>query len=853
MPTRRATSCGRAALTGLMLMMPTAGWCLADSGVRGADRVGVGRSLGAPLEVMRVDPDAAVRRFAQEELAGGWFTPGRDDFVAGAWVRSGAQRVARVTQWCQGHPVLGGEVRVVLDPEDRVCLVNGRFLPGLDPPELAIVSQAQAQTLALTALGLQTGSWKVVSELAVTRLDTGDHLVWAVRIEEARGGRAWQALVDSQNGAVLQLDDLACHAPGLVYPTDPRQPLEERQLFGLTDDSTRLVHRFFSVENRSLDPLSVPDHDFRFPQGHALASRLPEVNAYWHAQRFIDDFLGPLGYAGPPEPLVLRIGESLAPYAALTSGRFVLLGSPVGTSTRDAALSDDIITHELQHAVTYGYGIGASGIGREALSLHEGISDFMAACSTEDPSIGEWLFTAFPGGVTRVDRPASTFRYSNYDHVAFGGVSAGSGWANGMILSGALWDLRAVLGPVTEQLVLRSLAYLPSAPQWSQLVNAMLEVDFELFDGAHVPAILAAFTNREIRGLLTVSIIGNSYASPGVAAWFTAVVEGVSADPVEWSIRRFCGNEPCGDWVPLASGPTIRLTESTDFELRCAVAGLVGNAESTRFIDVLKPSVIVVGPQVVDSGETHTYTTEVQGVGPMTYDWWRTFNRPPFLRERVGSGPSVLLRADAGFTLECRITDVLGRRAETWHYVSFPIILPTVEVLGPRAMSPGETATFIASPRGVAPFEITWFLLDSQGRLQTRVGEGPSLTIRQPTDFVVRVMVYDKFGRLATATRSVAVLDAVGMDGPSPPFALETADISKGNLQVRFQLPQAAPARILVLDVSGREVARLWDGVQEAGEAKVHWEASGSRDGIYFVRLEALGRAISRRVALIRQ
>ncbi|MEO7866954.1 MAG: hypothetical protein ABIU54_04870, partial [Candidatus Eisenbacteria bacterium] len=583
----RDTSGGRTALIGLMLLLLMTGMSQADTSVGGEAGMRDGRSLGAPLEMMRVDRDEAIHRFAEQQLAGGWFTLGRDDFVIGAWEHSGAQRVARVTQLCEGHPVLGGEVRVVLDPENRVCLVNGRFLPGLDPPQVARVSQTEAHALAFTALGFPASGWTVSSELTVARQGSGDHLVWAIRIEEARGGRAWRALVDSQDGALIQLDDLACHAPGLVHPTDPRQPLEERELFGLADDSTQLVHRFFSVENRSFDALTVPDHDFRFPDGHPLAPRRPEVNAYWHAQRYLVGFLGPLGYAGPPEPLIVRVEEVLDPYAALTSGRFVFLGLPVGASTLDAALSDDILAHELQHAVTYGFGVSASGPRREALALHEGLSDFMAACASGDPSIGEWLYTAFPGGVTRVDRPASTFRYSAYDRVAFGGVSVGSGWANGMILSGALWDLRTAIGTVTEQLVLRSLAYLPSSPEWSHFVNAMLESDLELSSGAHVRNILTAFSFREIQGSLKVTIAGPTASAPGVASTFIATIEGVSAAPIEWSIRRYCGSAPCDDWVAVTSGPSVTLAESTDFEVRAAVGGLVGHAESIRFIDVL--------------------------------------------------------------------------------------------------------------------------------------------------------------------------------------------------------------------------------------------------------------------------
>ena len=636
------------------------------SGVSALSTAKWARGGGAPsgplLVGLRSEGDGALRRFAERDLAGDWFVSDRDAFVVGAWSKAGDLRVGRISQIYHGLPVLGAQVRVVLSADDRVRFVNGRFLEDLESPLAATRTQQEAFALARDTLRLVGASWQLAGELAVTRLASGDHLVWVVGVHDARGTPTSQVLVDATQGVVLEVADLACHAPGLVYPTDPRAPLEERALAGWAGDSTTLLHTKFSVEARQLAPLVVPDHDFRFPDGHPYAGRRPEVNAYWHAQRYLDDFLGGLGYVGPPEPLVLRVGEPLDPYVAFTSGRFVFLGAAIPGLSRDAALTDDILAHELQHAVTYGFGVSASGPQREALALHEGVSDFMAACVTGDPSIGEWAYVSFPGGVTRVDRPASTFRYSNYDRVAFGGVATGSGWANGMILSGALWDLRAMIGPMTERLVLRSLSMLPESPEWSHFVNAMAEADLELTGGANAASITQAFTAREILGRLTVSITGPRAAGPGVSVSYAASVEGVTTQPVIWNVRRYCGNVPCADWEIVGTGPSLTYSETTDYELRASIDGLLGRAEDVRFIDVLLPTLTVAGAPTVVEGETQAYRADVGGVGPMGYEWWRTFSRLGALRERIGSGPSVNVRADAAYLLECRVTDALGRR-----------------------------------------------------------------------------------------------------------------------------------------------------------------------------------------------
>ncbi|MGB9591608.1 MAG: T9SS type A sorting domain-containing protein [Candidatus Kryptoniota bacterium] len=54
---------------------------------------------------------------------------------------------------------------------------------------------------------------------------------------------------------------------------------------------------------------------------------------------------------------------------------------------------------------------------------------------------------------------------------------------------------------------------------------------------------------------------------------------------------------------------------------------------------------------------------------------------------------------------------------------------------------------------------------------------------------------------------------------------------------IRFSLPQHEHVTLKVFDVLGREVAALVDGVMEAGEHSVVFEADGLSSGVYFYRL----------------
>jgi len=60
---------------------------------------------------------------------------------------------------------------------------------------------------------------------------------------------------------------------------------------------------------------------------------------------------------------------------------------------------------------------------------------------------------------------------------------------------------------------------------------------------------------------------------------------------------------------------------------------------------------------------------------------------------------------------------------------------------------------------------------------------------------------------------------------------------------IEYDLPKAVHVRLAVLDLLGREVATLVDGIESPGYKSVEWNASGSASGVYFYRLEATNTA----------
>jgi hypothetical protein len=99
----------------------------------------------------------------------------------------------------------------------------------------------------------------------------------------------------------------------------------------------------------------------------------------------------------------------------------------------------------------------------------------------------------------------------------------------------------------------------------------------------------------------------------------------------------------------------------------------------------------------------------------------------------------------------------------------------------------------------------------------------------------------------------------VGVEtGPEVGFALDAVapNPSTRGSAIVFHLPRAAPVRLTVLDVAGREVACLADGWQAAGRHEVVWTAAAGAaavgPGRYFVRLESAGRTLAREVTILR-
>jgi hypothetical protein len=75
---------------------------------------------------------------------------------------------------------------------------------------------------------------------------------------------------------------------------------------------------------------------------------------------------------------------------------------------------------------------------------------------------------------------------------------------------------------------------------------------------------------------------------------------------------------------------------------------------------------------------------------------------------------------------------------------------------------------------------------------------------------------------------------------------------ARGGADLQLALPADERVRVTIIDIAGRRVATLAEGMLPAGDHRLRWDSASSTPGIYFARLEAGGLMISRRIVILR-
>ncbi|HEX9953072.1 MAG TPA: hypothetical protein VGB53_14980 [Rubricoccaceae bacterium] len=109
----------------------------------------------------------------------------------------------------------------------------------------------------------------------------------------------------------------------------------------------------------------------------------------------------------------------------------------------------------------------------------------------------------------------------------------------------------------------------------------------------------------------------------------------------------------------------------------------------------------------------------------------------------------------------------------------------------------------------------------------------------------VSMTATDETGAPQGPTASEAV---AGESGPT----LTVANPMRGPVAVRYTLPVSGTARLVVVDVLGRQVAVLAGGAQAAGTHEARLDAGALAPGVYVLRLDGTAGRIARTVTVVR-
>lgn len=152
------------------------------------------------------------------------------------------------------------------------------------------------------------------------------------------------------------------------------------------------------------------------------------------------------------------------------------------------------------------------------------------------------------------------------------------------------------------------------------------------------------------------------------------------------------------------------------------------------------------------------------------------------------------------------------------------------------------------------PFDSIATALPNSGSYDWTVTDPPT------AEAFLKVVAHDSTGNLGSALSpgAFAIYYFSGVDDrPVTQFELPPVwpNPSRGTGRIGFAVPRTASVRLSVLDVQGREVAVLAEGVYDPGRYQVVWDGSGRggvSPGLYFVHLSVPGQALVRRIVVTR-
>ena len=99
----------------------------------------------------------------------------------------------------------------------------------------------------------------------------------------------------------------------------------------------------------------------------------------------------------------------------------------------------------------------------------------------------------------------------------------------------------------------------------------------------------------------------------------------------------------------------------------------------------------------------------------------------------------------------------------------------------------------------------------------------------------------------------VVMIAASALNAESKPFLVSSyPNPFNAKTTIEFGIPKSGHVNLRIYNLLGQEVATIVDGQLVAGDHSVIWDASNYSSGIYFYRLTAGGKVITKRMTLLK-
>lgn len=173
---------------------------------------------------------------------------------------------------------------------------------------------------------------------------------------------------------------------------------------------------------------------------------------------------------------------------------------------------------------------------------------------------------------------------------------------------------------------------------------------------------------------------------------------------------------------------------------------------------------------------------------------------------------------------------------------------------------------YMVSPDSVSQFTVSYDMTAGPAfqQLGSQSGVTSGTTAALPWSGLIGGRTYEWYATVSDGTTLIrspfwrfTTTGTVGVGGGDT-RRFELAPIRpnpmRGGARIDYTVPFRSPMKLALFDVQGRQIALLADGVQEPGRHSIEWRGDAratSQSGIYFVRLDAPGVQLMRRMALM--